>query len=88
MYFDLNAKFFEIAIVKNIVYIHFGDWPNHSDRGKSFGTLKSYSFKSIGKLREFYRRIVHEKLNEGYIVSRRDSKPSHDLKQMIEAKTK
>ena len=86
MYLENDTKFYEIALIKNDLYIHFGRIPNF-DSKLPFGTLKKYNIQDKNKRKDFYNKKINEKIQKGYEIIKKGSSPTHDMKEMIKIKS-
>ena len=67
MYLENETKFYEIALVKNELYIHFGKIPSF-DSTLPFGTLKKYDIQDKSEIKKFYNTKLSEKIQKGYEI--------------------
>lgn len=82
MYLELDTKFYEISMIKNTIYIHYGKIPSMETR-LPFGKLIKYEYNDKAKRESFYNDKVNNKLKKGYEVIKSGKTPTNDMKEMI-----
>ena len=86
MYLENDTKFYEIALIKNDLYIHFGKIPNFAST-LPFGTLKKYDIQDRNERKKFYNTKLSEKIQKGYEIIKKGSSATHNMREMIKIKS-